>query len=332
MPVTQGHESERWRYEIELVPQDETSDETFLGERSQVLCNNDDVQPDASCTELQGQHVICSTMLSRLREHVYPLPWDSVVEWTGGRTEPFLFGSFRIILIVHVEVREDCGGQDCGRKVDSVAEGILAILRTYSDLLQSVSVLSRACVGKRQNDAFRTCLRLFVGASEAKKRWQAHNDRTTQHCVLGCTQLQQLLQSGYTVIDRFILPSTAAGIARLAAASMERDEVVGSSSESSKSVFPHTAPDERPLKWRWPEPRTARSDCVAWVDAHVSKGELLSDLQAMLSCLLDLQTELGLYAEDDRLLGKREVQMACYAPGSQFTCFTGTLLVKQYKY
>ena len=77
------------------------------------------------------------------------------------------------------------------------------------------------------------------------------------------------------------------------------------------AVFLHTAPDERPLKWRWPEPRTARSDCVACVDAHVSKGELLSDLQDMLSCLLDLQIELGLYADDDRLLGKREVQMAC---------------------
>jgi hypothetical protein len=312
MDATQGNESERWRFEIELVPQDETPDETLAGERSEEMT--------------------CSTVLSRLREHVYPLPWDSVVEWTGGRTEPFLFGSLRVILIVHVEVfSEDCGRKGESR-VDSVADGILAILRTYSDLLQSVSVLSRACVGKRQNDAFRTCLRLFVSASEAKKRWQAHNDRTTRHCVLGCTQLQQLLQSGYTVIDRFILPSTAAGIARMAAASMERDEVVGSSSESSKSVFPHTAPDERPLKWRWPEPRTARSDCVAWVDAHVSTGELLSDLQAMLSGLLDLQTELGLYAEDDRLLGKREVQMACYAPGSQFTCFTGTLLVKQYKY
>jgi hypothetical protein len=79
----------------------------------------------------------------------------------------------------------------------------------------------------------------------------------------------------------------------------------GFSSESSKSVCPHTTPDERPLKWRWPEPRTARSDCVACMDAHVSKGELLSDLQDMLSCLLDLQIELGLYAEDDRLHGKR---------------------------
>ncbi len=44
--------------------------------------------------------------------------------------------------------------------------------------------------------------------------------------------------------------------------------------ELTKEMSPHTAPDERPLKWRWPEPRTGSA-------------------------------ELGLYAEDDRLLGKR---------------------------
>lgn len=305
---------ERWRLELEVVQADD-NDEDEVGHAGGAA-----VGANGWCTEL----------FSRLRG-----AHSARVEWCGWRAEPFMFGLQRMVLIATLCV--DRGG-DASEASDEVA----ALVASHAGLVQAARVSARARVGDDpEDDAFRTCRRLFLGAAEE----QAGVETDGAPPALSRESVRQLLEHGYVVLDDFVPPQLAAGAARLIAASILLDPVVGAGPTLPAAASARPARTASPpLRWRWPEPRTARGDCTAWVgcaeaaalpralaalcadhaaDRVCSAGgaaeppaDGAAGLAAVISRLEGLQAELLACARPGRLLGQREVQLACYAPGS----------------
>ena len=118
--------------------------------------------------------------------------------------------------------------------------------------------------------------------------------------ILTRAHVRSLLDDGFVILETFVPPAVAVGAARLVAASLSADTVVqagvagggpvarADAQPAGSDCAPQSEPadcapqsepadcapaplpsgDTRPLRWRWPEPRTARGDCVAWVDTR----------------------------------------------------------------
>lgn len=324
---------ERWRYVFDIILRDDDDAEKASTET------------DASPGPTSGW---CAELFTRLRA-THRLPRvGAEIEWLGWRREPFMYGLDKMVLIAVTSVAGEA--RDAARRgagTDEASDEMLLLIGTHADLVQSVRVCAQARIGDNvEDDAFRTCRRLFLDIPEA----QANLTSCGAPTILSHDDVEQLLGNGWVVLDAFVPPSVAASASRLLAASIEADPVVGRAAAAAAS--PPSSPDKRPLRWRWPEPRTARGDCTAWVDCAfatelpASLAELVlsqeassaaahaaavpdlqaadvpseardaaADFQAVLVRLEVLQAQLVACAAAGRLLGERELQVACYAPG-----------------
>jgi translation elongation factor EF-1beta len=340
---------ERWRLEFEVVPAAGDDDD-----------DDDDADGDDADAEAEAADEDCARprwateVFARLRARAR-LPCGARVAWVGWRAEPFMFGLSKMVVIAVATMADgDSDGAEArrGAALDEAADEMIVLLCARADAVQAAALVARARLSADpRDDAYATCRRLFVSNDEADARWRAAVARGEAR-LLGREQLRGLLRSGYARIDDLATPAAAASVARVAAASIAIDPVVGpdgrGAAAAPSSADVDGAADARALLWRWPEPRTARGDCTAWLPRDAAAAGALPPRLAALAAAVDagaaadivartdgardgrghaadvlqvlgrldaLRRELGEYAHDPRLVGRSELQLARYAPG-----------------
>ncbi|CAE8611380.1 unnamed protein product [Polarella glacialis] len=313
---------ERWRFEVELVPTngDESDDD------AQDDCEGKDV------ATIARDPPWCSAVFDELccKSASEELVSLGDVKFVGWRTEPFFFGSVKMVVIVVVTGKSGS---------DSAAQALVSVCLSVSDKVQSASIIAqRQIPDKASDDAFDTCRRLFQTTADFMNLG-----------ILKASDVATFLEQGFLVLDNVFDAAVSANVARLAAASLAADKVCSERPENGSTSGSTTTPtttttelsQKQGLPWRWPE-QTARGDCVCWIDnafaedipatlfsfpppvvgaqdaavddakSACSSASLAADLKSVLSQLAALQLDLVQCAADGRLLGDREVQLAWY--------------------